>query len=198
MIKFGSLGKIPWRLELKAALAAIHRQLPPSPATPGCEIIVALFASISHRKAEVFFFLSQPTSTVPQSISTRFFFLKYIPWFLWLQTHYTGCLQWSLLNLWHSLVTSLGFEILTIQKASGSSRKHCEGRRSYCQEWIAPGDHSDSFLKWLKKTPSVGFFTRFILTINHSWHWQEGEAGKAEKRRWGTAVLDVGRNTLAE
>lgn len=66
--------KILLHLELKAALAAKHRQLPLSPANPGCEIIVALFANISHRKAEVFFLLSQPTSTVPQSISTGVFF----------------------------------------------------------------------------------------------------------------------------
>lgn len=196
VIKFGSLGKIPWHLELKAALAATHRQLPPSPANPGCEIIVALFANISHRKAEVFFFLSQPTSTVPQSMSTGFFF--------WNASHDFCVSKQTTLPVYNHLPPSMRFSCdLTrvcnsyYSEVSGNSRKHCEGRRSYCQERIVPGDHSNPFLKWLKKNPSAGFFTWFILTINHSWHWQKGEAGKVEKRRWGTTALDVGRKKLA-
>lgn len=185
VIKFGSLGKIPWHLELKAALAATHRQLPPSPANPSCEIVVALFANISHRKAEEFFLWSQPTSTVPQSIPTGFFFSEMHPMILVSP------------NIPHCLFTIISPPSMRISRdltwvwnsnyseASGSWRKQCEGRRSYCQERIVPGDHSNSFLKWLKKKP-----LSCLLYMIHSHN--QSQLTLAGRRGWESGEEEVG------
>lgn len=128
------------------------------------------------------FLLSQPTSTVPQSIPMVILFSN-ASYDFCVSKHTMLPVYHHVSHLWDSVLTSLGFATLN-SELSVTSRKHCEGWRSYCQERTVPGEHSNPFLKRLKNTLS------WLLYMLHS-HYQS-QLAMAGRRDWGSGEEEVG------